>query len=53
MDSRAIRNHILLKLIERLGLLYRVKKNLYLLVIVLGDLITYRDRIINIEIELV
>ena len=31
---------------------YRVKKNPYLLIIVLGDLILYGDGIINIEIGL-
>ena len=32
--------------VKRIKLLYRDKENLYLLVIILGDLITYRDRII-------
>ena len=32
---------------------YRIKRNPYPLIIVLGDLILYRDRIINIEIGLV
>ena len=36
-----------------MGLLYRDKKNLYLLVTILGDLILYRDGIIQIEIGLV
>ena len=36
-----------------MGLLYRDKKDPYLLVTILGDLIIYRDRIIQIKIGLV
>jgi len=32
-----------------MGLLYRRKEYLYLLVIILGDLIAYRDGIINLK----
>ena len=32
--------------VNRIGLLYRDKKNLYLLVTIFRDLIIYRDRII-------
>ena len=46
MDSKIIRNYILLIAVKRIGLLYRDKENLYLLVIILGDLILYRDSII-------
>ena len=53
MDSGAIRNHILLAVVKRIGLLYRDKENLYPLVTISGDLIMYRDRIIRIEIGLV
>ena len=48
-----IRNYILLVIVKMIGLLYRDKENLYLLVIILGDLILYRDGIIWIEIGLV
>ncbi len=49
MDSRATRNHILLRAIERLRLSYRQKKNLYPLVTILKDPILYRDGIIYLE----
>jgi hypothetical protein len=35
------------------GLLYRQKLKLYTLVIILEDLVLYKDRIINLETELV
>ena len=35
-----------LLVVKRIGLLYRDKENWYLLVIILGDLILYRDGII-------
>ena len=38
---------------ERLGMPYRLKENLYLLVIILGDLIFYKNRVIYIKIKLV
>ena len=50
MDSRAIRNYILLVAVKRIGLLYRQKRNPYLLVIILEDLIAYRGGIINLKI---
>ena len=46
MDSGAIRNYILLAAVKRMGLLYRDKESLYLLVTILGDLIIYGDGII-------
>ena len=53
MDSGAIRNYISLIVVKRIGLLYRDKENLYLLVTISGDLILYRDSIIQLEIGLV
>ena len=53
MDSKIIRNHILLKAIKRLRLFYRQKRNLYPLVTILGDLILYRDGMIYLKIGLV
>jgi len=50
MDSKAIRNYILLLAIKRIGLLYRDKENLYPLVTILGDPILYGDGIIWMEI---
>ena len=49
MDSGVIKNYILLAVVKRMGLLYRDKENLYLLITILGDLIIYRDRIIQME----
>jgi hypothetical protein len=53
MDSRVIRNYITPSTVKRLGLLYRQKLELYTLVMILGDLVLYKDRIINLETELV
>jgi hypothetical protein len=50
VDSGVIRNHILLKVVERMGLLYRQKRDLYPLVIILGDPIAYGGGIIYLEI---
>ena len=47
MDNRVIRNYILLKVIKRLGLPYRQKKNLYSLVTISGDPILYGDGVIH------
>jgi len=46
VDNRAIRNHILLAAIKRMGLLHRQKENLYSLVIISGNPILYRDGMI-------
>src|SRR6266568_8794474 len=48
-----MRNYILLTAVKRIGLLYRDKESLYLLVTISGDLIMYRDGIIWMEIGLV
>ena len=50
MDSKAIRNHILLIVVKRIRLPYRQKEHLYLLIIILEDLIAYRGGIINLKI---
>ena len=49
VDSRVTRNHILLKAVERMGLLYRQKEHLYLLITILGDQIAYKGGIINLK----
>ncbi len=41
-----MRNHILPAAVKKTGLPHRDKENLYLLVIILGDPILYRDGII-------
>ena len=53
MDNKVTKNYILLKAIERLGLPYRQKRNLYPLVTILRDPILYKDRIIYLETGLV
>ena len=52
MDSKVIKNYILLVMAERLGILCKLKENLYLLVTILGDLIFYRNKVIRIKTEL-
>ena len=49
MDSRVKRNYILLVAVKRMGLLYRQKEYLYLLITILGNLIAYRGGIINLK----
>ena len=53
MDSGVMRNYILLIIVERLKILYKLKENLYLLVIILGNLIFYRNGVIYIETKLI
>ena len=42
-----------LKIVKKLRIPYRQKKHLYLLIIILGDPISYKNRIIHIKTELV
>ena len=51
VDSGVIRNYILLKIVEKLGIPYRQKKYLYLLVIILGNPISYKNGVIYIKIK--
>jgi hypothetical protein len=51
VDSKIIRNHIAPKVVEWLGLLYRQKLELYTLVTILGDLVPYKNGMINLETE--
>ena len=53
VDSGATRNHIALKVVERLGIPYKKKKRPYLLVTISGEPVLYRDGIINLEIGLI
>ena len=53
MDNKIIKNHITPKTVKRLGILDREKEYLYLLVTILGELVLYRDSIINLEIKLI
>ena len=38
---------------EKLEIFYRLKKSLYLLVTILGDLISYKNKVIYIKIKLI
>ena len=51
MDSRVIKNYISPITAERLKILYKLKENLYPLVTILGDPISYRNGIIHIKIK--
>ena len=51
MDSGATRNYITPQTAERLGILYKKKEYLYPLVMILGELVLYKDGIINLEIK--
>jgi hypothetical protein len=53
MDSRVTKNYIIPKIIKRLEILYREKESLYMLVIILGKLVPYGDRIINLKTNLI
>jgi hypothetical protein len=53
VDSRVIKNYIIPKVVKRLEILYRQKLKPYILVTILGDLVLYKDKIINLEIGLV
>ena len=52
VDSRVIKNHITLKVVKQLEIPCGEKKA-YLLVTILGELVLYKDSIINLEIELI
>ena len=49
IDSKVIKNYILLAIAERLKILCRLKESLYLLVIILGDPIFYKNGVIRIK----
>jgi hypothetical protein len=49
VDSKVTKNHITPSTVERLGLLYKQKLEPYTLVTILGDLVLYKDKIINLE----
>ena len=53
MNSEVIRNYIIPKIVKRLGILYREKENLYILVIILKEPVLYKDKIINLKTGLV
>ena len=49
MDSGTIRNYISPAVVKRMGLPYRQKRELYPLVMISGDPISYRDGMIHFE----
>ena len=51
VDSGVIKNYILFNTAEKLKILYRQKENLYLLVIILGNPIFYKNGVIHIKIK--
>ena len=51
MDSRVIRDHVLLETVKRLGILHRKKRKPYLLRTITGEPIAYGDSIVNLETE--
>ena len=53
MDSEAIRNHIALVIVVRLGIPHRQKRHPYILSSITGKKVSYRGGIINLEIGLV
>ena len=52
MDSKATKSHITLKVVKQLGIPYK-KKTPYLLVTILGELVLYKDSIINLKTGLI
>ena len=53
IDSKATKNYIILKVVKRLGILYKKKEKPYLLITILGELVPYRDSIINLKTGLI
>ena len=53
VDSGATKNHIILEVIERLGILYREKEKPYLLITISEELVLYKDSIINLKTKLI
>ena len=52
MDSKVIRNYILLITVKRLRIPYKLKENLYPLITILGNPIFYKNGVICIKTEL-
>ena len=51
IDSGVIRNYIALKIVKQLGIPYREKEKPYSLITILGELVLYKDSIINLKTE--
>jgi hypothetical protein len=50
VNSKVIRNYIIFSTVKWLKLLYKQKLEPYTLVVILGELVLYRDGIINLKI---
>ena len=53
VDSKTTRNHIILEVVKQLRILYREKEKPYLLVMILGEPVLYKNGIINLKIGLI
>jgi hypothetical protein len=53
VNSKVIRNYIIPSIVKQLELLYKQKLKPYTLVIILGDPVLYKNKIINLETKLV
>ena len=53
VDSGVTRNYIILKVVEQLGILYREKEKPYSLITISGELVLYKDSIINLKTGLI
>ena len=51
MDSKVTRNYIVPKIVKQLGILYKEKEYLYPLIIILKELVLYKNSIINLKIK--
>ena len=51
VNSKVIKNYMSSEIVKRLGILYKQKEYLYPLVIILGDLIFYKNEVIYIKTE--
>ena len=53
MDSKVIKNYITPKIVKRLKIPYKEMEYLYLLIIILGELVLYKNNIINLKTGLI
>ena len=49
VNSKITKNHIISKIVKQLGILYREKEYLYLLITILEELVLYNNSIINLK----
>ena len=49
VDSGAVRNHIALATVARLGIPHRQKRHLYMLLLIIGEKVSYGGEMINLE----